>query len=678
MHRKAIVSLSLCCLFSCTLLGQRIEDYMITADTASDPLDRLVAMDSVTSMSYRKDNDTFVSYCIDYIELARELDSIEAAARKVISLGYTLTVVKNDPARTLKIVDGVLMHKYKIDDPSILGRVYLKRGGANYRLDLSEAVLDYQKAIESFKSIPVFTHRDSLYLADAYLFNGQAYSNLNQFVPAGENYKNAYQLFETLGDYEYMFYAQQGITIMYSMNGFLEKAISEREKNISKIEELKLDHHLLTEYYNQALDYKKLGDRAQQKEFLLKAAERLRKPKTGKQDGSDPMYIYSALIEFYCEDRDFDTAADYVEMMEENWKNSGQDLLGESHYNRGQSTYYFAVKDYDNALTYGLKRLENAIALDYGDDIIDAHSSLADIYEARGEYKKSLENKNAYSRLKDSIYNKSTANSLAYYQTLYETEKQEKELVAKNSSIQLLEKDNEAFRKLIVFSSVSLFLLFGMILLYRNQLHLKNKKRLQERFSQDLLVSQEEERMRISKDLHDGLGQRLLVIKNRLISSDDSETRSMVDTTIEEVRAISRDLHPFQLQEMGITKAIEHTLRQIDENTTLFSAAEIDNIDDLFSAEQEVNIYRIVQESLSNIIKHASAEAGKVSIKKLANAITISIRDNGTGFDFSEKVRNVKSLGLKTLLERTKFLNGQMRVESSRNTGTSIEFQFPV
>lgn len=208
-------------------------------------------------------------------------------------------------------------------------------------------------------------------------------------------------------------------------------------------------------------------------------------------------------------------------------------------------------------------------------------------------------------------------------------------------------------------------------------MQLKNKKILQEKFSQELLVSQEEERKRISKDLHDGLGQQLLLIKNKVVRSNDDEAKNLVETAIEEVRGISRDLHPFQLQELGITKAIEMTLSQIDENTTLFISSEIDNIDNIFDKRQEINIFRIVQESLSNIIKHANAEASKVTLKRNLNSIFLEIKDNGIGFDFSEKYQNIKSMGLKTLLERTKFLNGQMKVTSKKNQGTTIEFIFP-
>jgi signal transduction histidine kinase len=332
----------------------------------------------------------------------------------------------------------------------------------------------------------------------------------------------------------------------------------------------------------------------------------------------------------------------------------------------------------DEALELALKKLDIAKKIGLEDEIMSSYSFLSELYFEKGDYKKSVENNQAANAIKDSIYNRSTANALAYYQTLYETEKKEKELVEKTASINLLEKDNEGFKKAMIFGGIAILLGFGLILLFRNQRHLRSNKILQEKFSQELLISQEGERRRISKDLHDGVGQQLLVIKNKLMANGDADTKKMVDHTIEEVRAISRDLHPFQLQELGITKAIEYTINMIDENTTLFISAEIDNIDNIFSKEDEVNIYRIIQESLSNILKHANAEAGKVSVKKFANNILISIRDNGVGFDFTEKYQDVKSLGLKTLLERTKFLKGQMKVTSKRDTGTVLEFQFPL
>lgn len=659
-------------LISLTGYTQDISYYIDIAKNSNDRYEKLVALDSVISKSRTLDLETFVSYSLSYIELAKDMDSIEAAAKKMINVHYSLSSLKNEPRKALTEIDGILARKYKIKSSYLLGALYLKRGGSNYRLNLIEAIEDYKMAIASFSD------KDSLYIADAYLFSGQAYSNMGKFVPAGESYRKAYNYFEALKDYEYMFYAQQGITTMFSMNGFHEKAMIEREKNIANILELNLLHHLPTEYYNQALDYEKTGNKKKYMEFLMKAEATLSESIDKNEETSNALYIYSELVDYYCEQNNLKEAEKYLKLINEYNKNSKEDLISVCQFLGANAKYYYTIGNNKTALAYAKERLKYALILKYEENILASHKMLSEIYSAQKAYKNAMEHELSYSNLKDSIYNREVANSLAYYQTLYETEKNEKDLVEKNTNIQLLEKDNQTFRNLLIFGGVALLLFFGVVLLYRNQLYFKNKKILQEKFSQKLIVSQEEERMRISKDLHDGLGQRLLVIKNKLIASGDAETKNLVDDSIEEVRTISRDLHPFQLQEMGITKALEFTITQIDENTSLFISSDIDNIDNLFNKEAEVNIYRIVQESLSNVLKHARAEASKVSVKKMTNFVIISVKDNGVGFDFPEKFQNVKSLGLKTLLERTKVLNGNMKVESIPNSGTTLQFQFPL
>ncbi len=658
--------------FCNTLQAQEIEVYKDLVKSSSDPLEKLAAMDSIIKLSRRVDVDIFTEYSLAYIELAKELDSIEAAARKLINVSYTLTTVKNEPLKTLTLIDGILARKYKIEDSFILGSLHLKRGGANYRLDLEQAVKDYQNAISSY------SEKDSLYVADAYLFIGQAYSNLGKFVPAGESYKKSYEYFESLKDYEYMFYARQGVTAMFSMNGFYKKAKEEREINIEKIKELNLEHHLVTTYYNQALDYEKQGNKKQYLAYLLKAEESIYALPEGKINSTNKLYVYSNLVDYYANEGKVDKAKAYLELMEKSFNPATGDLVNNSLYNYAKANYHYALGEYSTALDFAYKKLEATKTLKFEEDIMSSYELLAKIYAAKEDYKNAFLNKKKYNSIKDSIFNKTTSNTLAYYQTLYETEKKENELIEKNTNIQLLEKDNQSAKRKSLYISILLVSIFGMIILYRNRMRINNKKLLQEKFSQELLVSQEEERKRISKDLHDGLGQRLLLIKNKVIRNEDPETKDLVETAIEEVRAISRNLHPFQLQELGITKAIETTIDQIDENTTLFISSDIDNIDNLFNKKQEVNLYRIVQESLSNILKHAKAEAGKVEIKREQQSVKLTIRDNGIGFDFSEKLQNRRSLGLKTLLERTKFLKGHMKINSKKNHGTIIEFQFPI
>jgi|TARA_R110000823_G_scaffold159218_4_gene290289 signal transduction histidine kinase len=667
--KKIFALLFLFTLYSILGYGQNISHYEKIVNTTSNKQEKLTALDSLLKRTYSKDTDAFIKYSLQYIDLAQELDSIELAAKKAMNLQYPLTNYANDPLNAITVINSVLARKYKIEDSLLLGGLYMKRGSANTKVDLKRAIEDYNVALENFSS------KDTMNIADTYLFRGQAYSQMGKFVLAGEDFTRAYTLYELKQEYDYMVYAQQGIISMFSMNGFHQKAKIERDALIEKMKSLGLNRFLSYEYYNQALDYKKMGNRDLEHKALLMAEKSFERDNSNK---STYIGIHSRLIEYYCEQNQIIEAKKHLDQLEALDFDLSGNPPAELNFLGGKAKYLQTIGNYEVALALAKKKLEIAKSLGMEDEIMGTYSFLSEIYYDMGEYKKSIENNQASAAIKDSIYNRSTANALAYYQTLYETEKKEKELVEKTTSISLLEKDNESFKKAMLFGGIAILLGFGLILLYRNQRHLKSNKVLQEKFSQELLISQEGERRRISKDLHDGIGQQLLVIKNKLMSSGDADTKKMVDHTIEEVRAISRDLHPFQLQELGITKAIEYTINQIDENTTLFISAEIDNIDDIFSKEDEVNIYRIIQESLSNILKHANAEAGKVSIKKFANNILISIRDNGVGFDFAEKYQDVKSLGLKTLLERTKFLKGQMKVTSKKDTGTVLEFQFPL
>lgn len=667
--KKPLLFLFIILFFPTVTLSQSQHHFEKILDTAQHGTTRLVALDSLLSLTFRTDTDAFIKYSEQFIDLAEELNLIEDAARKAMNLQHPLTNNAGDPLRAITIINGVIARKYKIKDSLLLGGLYLKRGRAHAKVNLEKAIEDYTLALENFAK------NDTLHRADVYLFRGQAHSSRGRFVHASEDYSTAFKMYENKEAYQYMVYAQQGIINMFSMNGFYDKAKKERDLLIGKMEILYLDSFLANEYYNQALDYRKVGDRRSEFKSLLKAEE-VYDPNSSSL--STLIGIHSMLISYYCDHSQLSEAKKHLDLLEALEYDFKGDLPSEINYLSGKADYLKAINQWEPAIALIERKLKLSEQLGFEDGIMEAHNFLSDIYYQTGNFQKSIQNLQAASSIKDSIYNKSSANALAYYQTLYETERKERELIEKTTSLTLLEKDNDNFKRVMLFGSIVTILGFVLVLLYRNHRYLRSHKLLQERFSQKLLVSQEEERIRISKDLHDGVGQQLLVLKNRILSFGDEETKKLVDSTIEEVRAISRDLHPFQLQEMGITKAIEVTLNQIDENTPLFISSEIDNIDKVFSKEDEVNIFRIIQESMSNVVKHAKAEASKVSVKKFPQSITISIRDNGVGFDYSEKYGDPTSLGLKTLLERTKFLNGQMKVTSKRDNGTLLEFQFPL
>ncbi len=667
--KNKLIPITTFLVFSINIFSQDINYYKQLVKTTSDTKKKIEALDSVISISLNTDPETYIDYSLKFISFTKKQDSFHLAAKKAMNLQYILTDYKNDPEKAISIIDDVLKYKNKINDSFYLGGLFLKRGGANFRMKYDEAVRDYEKAIDNFGQ------NDSIYVADAYLFKGQALSGMGQFVPAGEDFNTAYKYYEKLKDYEYMQFALQGLITMYSMNGFYEKAEKEREHLYDKLNDFGLKREFIIPYFNQSIDFKKQGNYERQYLYLKKADSILKLLEDTESD--DFITIHSALAEHFC-DYDISEAEKEFKLIDSKLDLQNRKLTTQLNYYSAKAKYYEEKNQFPLAIEYAEKKLSLSKKINHKEDIMASYSSLSDLEYKVSNFKNSVDYLTIHNRIRDSVFNQNSINSLTYFQTLYETEKKEKELIEKNTNIQLLEKDNQSFRKLSIIMGISLMLLFGIILLYRNQKNLKFKQLLQQKFSQDLLISQEEERIRITKELHDGLGQKLLVLKNLLKNSGNNDMNKFIDETINEVRSISRDLHPFQLQELGVTKAIENTITQIDHSTSLFISSEIDNIDHIFKKEQELNIFRIIQESLNNILKHSRAKATKIYIEQESKFVKIKIKDNGIGFDFKNRYRETKSLGLKTLLERTKFLKGQMKVTSTKGEGTTIEYIIPI
>ncbi|MFK7747884.1 MAG: ATP-binding protein [Kordia sp.] len=230
------------------------------------------------------------------------------------------------------------------------------------------------------------------------------------------------------------------------------------------------------------------------------------------------------------------------------------------------------------------------------------------------------------------------------------------------------------YKKWWFFTLVSLSIIGFLVWLL---VKAKERKQLQEEFSRGLIQSQEDERKRIAKELHDSISQQLTLIKKKAQSTNQDEITSLTHNTLEEVRAISRGLYPPLLKQLGFTESIEQLILDVDEQTDLFVSADIENIDAYFNEEQTLNCYRFIQECIHNCLKHAQAKALSVNLLKSDNTIKIGIQDNGKGFDVSDKQKQ-HSLGLKTMYERIRILDGELTIDSKPNKGTIIVAKIPL
>jgi signal transduction histidine kinase len=250
-----------------------------------------------------------------------------------------------------------------------------------------------------------------------------------------------------------------------------------------------------------------------------------------------------------------------------------------------------------------------------------------------------------------------------------------------------------SWKRFAVVSGALLLLVLGTLgwthLLHRR---LERQHAAQLMFSRQILQGQETERRRIAANLHDSLGQNLLVIKNQarlamqpganesILRSHASEISEMASQAIEEVRQITYNLRPHQLDRLGLTHAVRAALNRVSENSSISFASDVDGIDGLLDAEAEIHFYRIVQESLNNIIKHSGATEVALVVKKHKNSISLSVRDNGRGFDANASNgldSNRPGFGLKGIEERTRILRGKLTVESKPRMGASLTVDIP-
>ena len=153
-----------------------------------------------------------------------------------------------------------------------------------------------------------------------------------------------------------------------------------------------------------------------------------------------------------------------------------------------------------------------------------------------------------------------------------------------------------------------------------------------------------------------------------------------MDKTIEEVRGLSRELFPWQIEKLGLSKAVENLVDVAGDSSKIFFSSEIEDVDTLFTPEQSIQIYRIIQECISNIIKHSEAGAAKVTIEKVKNKVSLVIQDNGKGMrNIKEFVKgSINSLGMTTLRERINALEGFMDVKQNIPKGLKYQFEIPL
>jgi len=216
---------------------------------------------------------------------------------------------------------------------------------------------------------------------------------------------------------------------------------------------------------------------------------------------------------------------------------------------------------------------------------------------------------------------------------------------------------------------------------------LKSKKK-SELLNINLNKVREDERMLISRELHDELGQSLTAVKMDLSSIRENtgdiksvtpkldKTLKLVDGIIKDVQRISSELRPGILDDLGLTSAIEWYCEEFEARTSIKCELNLEEIR-FKNPQKNTGVYRILQESLTNIARHSEAKNVIVRLEQIKEDINLVIRDDGIGIP-EEKMESNSSLGLIGIRERIKQFNGRIDIESFKDKGTKISVIIPI
>lgn len=428
---------------------------------------------------------------------------------------------------------------------------------------------------------------------------------------------------------------------------------------------------------------------------FLKALELHKRLKNERLTASDYNYLglcYEVLNKDALAKTSYKKALDYFT------KTQLKDEKIEVLFNIG--VFFFNRNQPDSALNYfekivGLLKETNNMDLQ-----LKNLSLLSETYAMKGNFAKAYEYQTAYTALNDSLLNTEKVKSIADMQTKYETEKKEQQIV-------LLDQQNKtraAQRNFFIAGSIVLLLVIvvlGIYFIQRSRIAKKNNELAQQRIGNLLqeqeiksynamLEGQEEERKRIATELHDRLGSMLSTVKllfNSLsdkmetsvpmISERKDKVSNLLDEAVLEVRRVSHNLSTGTVNSFGLVAALEDLSESVDKTGLIRCKFLCYGMHERLNQGLEIGVFRMVQELVNNALKHSKAKQLTIQLNRHENAVTVTVEDDGIGFDVQEK-RRKGGIGLKNLEIRAEKMDGSYQVDSRPGQGTISIIEIPL
>lgn len=357
---------------------------------------------------------------------------------------------------------------------------------------------------------------------------------------------------------------------------------------------------------------------------------------------------------------------------------------------------YKELKNYDKALKYFDTGLAISKNIEHAENIRDAYNYLAQTFSLLRKYDSAYVYYLLYDKLRDSISNEKISSEIEQIHSGYEVEKKDNEIVLLNQKNKL--RDATIARQILTrnISIGATFLISILLLLLYNSRQLRQKNKFQTELNRQrnelfntVITTQEKERKRIAQDLHDGLGSVLSAAKLKLSELEESystagpqkekyfTTLTLLDEAATELRNIAHNIMPATLAKIGLVAALQSIFDNISSYSGLHIIFSAYGFESRLNEETEVSIYRIILELVNNVVKHAKATEVTVQLVKHPAYISITVEDNGVGFNYDQVMRKANGIGLNNIASRVDYLQGTIDFESGKGSGTMVLINIP-
>ncbi len=347
-----------------------------------------------------------------------------------------------------------------------------------------------------------------------------------------------------------------------------------------------------------------------------------------------------------------------------------------------------AQKRWQEAIGYYLRSISLAEESGYAQGKLKALQSLADAYRSSGNGDQAFAVLQQSLSVKDSLVNTASESRIAELQTLYETEKKQQQINLQQAE---LSRKNVILAAIIILAVLLGLLGISAYLRFR----LKQKTRIQteimkqqELATRAVIEAEENERQRIARDLHDGIGQMMSAAKMNLSAYESSTAPmnehaaslgkiiSLVDESCREIRNVSHNMMPNALLKKNLATALQDFIDKID-TRSLAIHLYTEGLENRMDSAVETVLYRVIQECVNNVIKHAKATTLDISVTRDDEGISATIEDNGKGFDAADHEK-FDGIGVRNIITRVEYLKGTIEFDSAPGRGTLIAIHVPL